>query len=67
MLTIESAEVKIRPYYFTPSLYVSFIVDLNIVRSRFDDPEHDLAQIIGLEVINQTKLWLALTTDEVSL
>lgn len=64
MLTIESAEVKFDPLDFVPRMHVSFVIDLNVVRDGLDRTEDDLAAIIGSEVINQAKMWAALTRSE---
>lgn len=64
MLAIESAEVKFDPLDFTPRMHVSFVIDLSVVRDGLDRAEDDLAAIIGTEVINQAKLWEALTKSE---
>jgi hypothetical protein len=64
MLTIESAEVKFDPRDFVPRMHVSFVIDLDVVRDGLDRTEDDLAAIIGSEVINQARLWAALTRSE---
>lgn len=64
MLTIESAEVKMEPLTFTPQLHVNFIVDLTVVaKEQLNNSQHNLAEIIGNEVIRQTSVWLSMTSN----
>lgn len=64
MITIESTELRYDQTTFTPRLHVQFAVDLTVVREGIDQPEHDLATIIGNEVIRQARMWHAMTRSE---
>lgn len=64
MLLIKSADIKLDPETFTPWFHVHFAIDLYYVRNGIDAPEHDIATIIGNEIISQAKIWEALTRQD---